>query len=235
MASTYNIYCDESCHLEHDHQKSMVLGAVWCPDDQTPLINRHLREMKIEHGLSPYFEIKWIKVSPAKLGFYSDIIDYFFENDDLHYRGVIIPDKSILSHESLKQAHDDWYYKMFYTLLIAVLSPHDSYRVFLDIKDTRSAAKVRKLREVICSSLDDHSRQIVSLIQNVRSHEVSILQLTDLITGAISYHNRGLQLSEAKLYLIRRMQEKSCYSLTRTTPYLENKLNLLRWVPEIIG
>lgn len=31
MSATYNIYCDESCHLENDHQKVMVLGAVWCP------------------------------------------------------------------------------------------------------------------------------------------------------------------------------------------------------------
>lgn len=31
MAETFNIYCDESSHLENDHQKVMVLGAVWCP------------------------------------------------------------------------------------------------------------------------------------------------------------------------------------------------------------
>jgi hypothetical protein len=27
----YNVYCDESCHLENDHQKVMVLGAVRYP------------------------------------------------------------------------------------------------------------------------------------------------------------------------------------------------------------
>jgi hypothetical protein len=31
MSQVFNIYCDESCHLEHDQQKAMVLGAVWCP------------------------------------------------------------------------------------------------------------------------------------------------------------------------------------------------------------
>lgn len=31
MSDTFNVYCDESCHLENDHQKAMVLGAVWCP------------------------------------------------------------------------------------------------------------------------------------------------------------------------------------------------------------
>lgn len=28
MNTTYNIYCDESCHLEHDRQKVMVPGVV---------------------------------------------------------------------------------------------------------------------------------------------------------------------------------------------------------------
>jgi hypothetical protein len=31
MIPTFNVYCDESCHLEHDRQQAMVLGAVWCP------------------------------------------------------------------------------------------------------------------------------------------------------------------------------------------------------------
>ena len=31
MAEIFNVYCDESCHLEHDRQKVMVLGAIWCP------------------------------------------------------------------------------------------------------------------------------------------------------------------------------------------------------------
>jgi hypothetical protein len=31
MGVTYNIYCDESCHLQNDHQQAMILGAVWSP------------------------------------------------------------------------------------------------------------------------------------------------------------------------------------------------------------
>ena len=27
----YNVYCDESCHLEHDNSNVMVIGAVYCP------------------------------------------------------------------------------------------------------------------------------------------------------------------------------------------------------------
>ncbi|NTV59869.1 MAG: DUF3800 domain-containing protein, partial [Chlorobiaceae bacterium] len=46
MSETFNIYCDESCHLEHDRQKAMVLGAIWCPLDKTREIAVRLREIK---------------------------------------------------------------------------------------------------------------------------------------------------------------------------------------------
>ncbi len=35
MTQIFNVYCDESCHLENDHQSAMVLGAVWCPLEKT--------------------------------------------------------------------------------------------------------------------------------------------------------------------------------------------------------
>ena len=92
----YNIYCDESCHLENDHQKVMVLGASWCPANKVREISRRIREIKHEYGFNPNFEIKWTKVSPSKEDFYQDIIDYFFDDDDLHFRALIVPDKSVI-------------------------------------------------------------------------------------------------------------------------------------------
>jgi hypothetical protein len=31
----FNVYCDESCHLEYDGVPVMAWGAVYCPADQT--------------------------------------------------------------------------------------------------------------------------------------------------------------------------------------------------------
>ncbi len=229
MTQTYNIYCDESCHLEHDGQPVMVLGAVWCPLDRTREIAVRLREIKAVYGLPTNFEIKWTKVSPAQVAFYQAILDYFFDDDDLHFRALIVPDKSKLRHADFQQSHDDWYYKMYFDMLKVILDPLARYRIYLDIKDTRSAAKVAKLREVLSNEMYDFSRQIIEWIQTVRSHEVQVLQLTDLLIGAVSYANRGLTTNAAKVELIERMRERSGYSLTQTTLYLERKVNLFRW------
>jgi hypothetical protein len=226
---TFNVYCDESCHLEKDHQPSMVLGAVWCPLEEAPTISVRIREIKVRHDLKPDFEIKWTKVSPAKLEFYLDVMDYFFDNDELHFRALVVPDKSKLDHPAFRQTHDDWYYKMYFDMLKVLFSPDARYRIYLDIKDTRGAAKVTKLHDVLCNNMYDFSRQIIERVQTVRSHEVEMLQLADLLIGTVSYVNRGFTTSPAKLTLVERMRERSGYSLTRTTLYREDKVNLFCW------
>ena len=229
MSIIYNVYCDESCHLEHDHQPVMVLGAVWCPLEKTREISVHIREIKKAYGLSPFFEIKWIKVSPAKHSFYLDLLDYFFRNDDLHFRALIVPDKTKLQHELYGQDHDTWYYKMYFDMLKVILDPEACYRIYLDVKDTRSADKINKLRDVLCNNMYDFERRIIERVQTVRSHELEPLQVADLLVGIISYVNRGLSGNSAKVELVEKMRNMSGYSLTKTNLFRENKVNLFVW------
>lgn len=229
MSITYNVYCDESCHLQNDHQRVMVLGAVWCPLEKTREISMRLREIKLRHGLPPNFEVKWSKVSPGKFLFYKDLIDYFFDDDDLHFRALIIPDKSKLRHEDFSQDHDTWYYKMYFELLKVLLTPGDDFRIYLDIKDTRSSDKTTNLHEVLCTNMYDFERKIITRIQTLRSHEVEQVQLADLLIGTISYANRKLNTNAAKVDIVERMKTRSHYSLTRTTLLREDKVNLFRW------
>jgi hypothetical protein len=207
----------------------MVIGAIWCPQEKTREIAVRLREKKREHGLASDFELKWNKVSPAKSAFYLDVLDYFFDDDDLHFRALVIPDKSILKHEDFDQNHDTWYYKMMFCLLEPLLSPEAHYCIYLDKKDTRSATKVRKLHEVLCNNLYDFDRKIIQRVQVVSSHEVEQLQLADFLAGAVGYANRALTGNSAKLAIIERMRKRSRYSLMRTTLLRESKTNIFIW------
>lgn len=231
MSETFNIYCDESCHLKNDHQPVMVLGAVWCPLEKTREIATRLREIKVHHNLPGSLEVKWSKVSPAKVQFYLDVLDYFFDDDDLRFRALIVPDKSQLRHDDFDQTHDDWYYKMYFDMLKVLFCPHDGYRVYLDIKDTRGRKKVAKLHEVLCNNMYDFDRRIIERVQIIRSEESAIMQLADLLIGAVSYVNRGLQSNRGKLALVARIRERSGYSLAKTTLLREEKVNLFRWQP----
>ena len=230
MTNIYNVYCDESCHLENDGQAAMVLGAVWCPLDVVADSNERLRKIKETHGLARDMEIKWTKVSPGKVDAYLAWVNYFFDVAELHFRALIVPDKSKLNHAAVPgQDHDLFYYKMYFDMLKVILDPHAQYRVYLDIKDTHGVRKQQKLREVLCNNQYDFSRTIIDRVQQVRSHEVELLQLADLLIGAVSYVSRSLASSPAKQQVVDLVKERSGYSLTCTTLLRETKFNLFRW------
>ncbi len=234
MSETFNIYCDESCHLEHDRQSAMVLGAVWCPESQRASIARAIRELKTTHGLASSFEVKWTKVSPAKLDFYLALIDLFFSDPRLHFRGIVIPDKSKLDHSMFNQSHDDFYYKMYFQLLKVIFESDNRYRIYLDIKDTRSQQKVTKLHDYLANAQYDFNKEMVEWIQQVHSHEIEQLQLADVLIGALGYLHRGLQTSPAKQALIERIKAKSGFSLRRSTLPSEKKFNVFVWTPQAV-
>jgi hypothetical protein len=236
MSETYNIYCDESCHLENDRSPIMVLGCVWSLAGKIKEISQRIREIKTKHNISSHREVKWIKISEAKVNFYIDLVDYFFDDNDLHFRGVLIPDKGILEHRAYEQTHDSWYYKMLFVMLEPIINPLHKYRVYVDIKDTRSEQKRKFLEDVLRNSRYDSVGQIIEKVQQIRSHESEILQLADLLLGAICYHNRsqtgdlkGQNGNSGKLKVIGRIQKRSGKSLSYTTWLCEPKLNLLVW------
>jgi len=52
-----------------------------------------LRMIKRSHGLAKDFEIKWVKISPARTDSYVETIDCFFVRKEDQFRAVALPDK----------------------------------------------------------------------------------------------------------------------------------------------
>lgn len=240
MREIINIYCDESCHLENDKEKVMALGAVYCPASKKSEIFQMLSELKKKHNLIPknkknpndnraYYELKWNKVSLAKINYFKDVVDYFFADDDLNFRVLVVPDKSKLDYEKFNHTHDTFYYKMYFSMLKVILNPDKAHHIYIDIKDTRSREKVHKLEQVLRNDKYDYAKEIIKKVQQVRSHEVELIQLADLLTGAVSYVNRGLADSRAKNILIEHIRHRSKYSLTKSTLIREQKFNIFLW------
>ena len=225
-----NVYCDESCYLENDDIDIMALGGVSCKAKDVRNVNLALREIKNRHGLPPHFEVKWTKVSPGKLDYFIEVVNYFLNEHSLRFRGVVIPEKALLDHGKFGQTHDDWYYKMYFTLLKYIVHAPHQYYFYLDIKDTHGGPRTQKLHEVLANNFHDFNRESIKRVQQIRSDESEILQLADLLIGAVSYANRGLVSSPAKLRMIRLLQDHlGADYLLRTSPFSSVKFNLLRW------
>ena len=202
MDKTFNIYCDESCHIPNDHKDYMFLGSISCAFPQIKRHTKRIEELKKAHNF--YAEIKWSNVSKSKIKFYLDLIDYFFDTD-LRFRAIGIKKEQIKCDDL--NAFDDFYYKMYYQLLNYKIDTLDHYNVYLDIKDTLSAQKVRRLKEVL-----NVKYGVFRNVQNILSHESLLMQLADFIMGAISYNlNDKDKRNEAKVAIIERI--KSTYQL----------------------
>ena len=182
-----------------------------------------------KHGLKSDFGIKWTKVSKSKVEFYLELVDYFFRNDALRFRGVIVPDKSKLDHERFGSEHNEFYYKMFFYVLRNIIKNDNKYRVYLDIKDTLGREKLDVLKDCLQNANYDYNRSAIERIQHIRSHEVEQLQLADLFIGALSYVHRGLSSNEGKMELIERIKWHSGKSLSRSTFPSETKFNVFVW------
>lgn len=231
-----NIYCDESCHLENDHQSLMVLGGVWLKQIDVKNISQKIKSLKEKFEMPRYREIKWTKISPAKLDFYKALIDLFFDEDALYFRGLIALNKQDLCHDQFfGQSHDIWYYKMYFSMLKQILNKNNFYNIYLDIKDTRGTPRIKKLHGVLSNDMYDFDRNIIKKIQLIRSEESEIIQLADILIGALSYLNRKLNTSIAKKQIIDHIKQRSGLSLEKNTLLQEKKFNLFLWQPQNKG
>lgn len=216
MKKTFNIYCDESCHLENDHKPFMFLGYISCAYPQVKLHTERIKDIKAKHNFRA--EIKWNKVNKTKLSFYIELLDYFFSTD-LYFRAIGV-DKSKVRCAEFGVSYDDHYYMMYYQLLNNKINVEYTYNVYLDIKDTLSAHKVAKLRDILNIKYSAFNN-----VQNIRSEESLLLQLADFIIGAISYNkNNEDKKNDAKKIIIDRIRKHSGANIDATT--YNEKLNL---------
>lgn len=230
----YNIYCDESCHLEHDNSPVMVLGAVSCPKEKKAQIYNDIRNIKSKYNLSTYLEIKWTKVSKSKIDFYNEIINYFWSNSDISYRGLVVKDKSRLNHGKYNAGdHNLWYYKMYFLMLNEIIRPENKYNILVDIKDTKGGKRLSTLHKVLCNNIYDFKCDVVKNVVQIDSKDSELLQLADLINGAICYYNRGLygmkKSNVGKNTIVDLLQAR--YQLNTKTKLNEQKFNLFIWTP----
>lgn len=217
MKKTFNFYCDESTHIENDGQPYMILSYISTPYHLLKMHNKNIREMKLEHFYRG--EMKWSSISKSQYPFYNQIIDYFFSND-LSFRAIVI-DKSQLNHESYNQDHNTFYDKMYYQLLNKKIFPENYYNIYLDIKDTHSYKKAKSLKMYL-----ERDYNNIRNLQIIKSYESELMQLTDVLMGAINYKLRGLNKVTAKNNIIEKIERICGKPLTEKTAKGEKKFNL---------
>jgi len=225
----YKIFCDESNHLSNDKSNLMVIGAISLPNNKVENINRHIKYLK--HKYNANNELKWTKLNSNKKDFYTELLEFFFASIDLRFNAQVVLNKSLLNHREYNDGEpDNFYYKMYYYTLMPFLQPNNSYNIFIDYKDTKGSKRSKKLNEIIQNTFYG---DIDCKFTIIHSNESQIIQLTDILIGAISYKNRQdiEHKSSIKKFIISKIEELSGIPLDISTPPWESKFRIYRFNP----
>ena len=214
---TFNMYCDESTHLENDGMPYMIIGYVSSAWNQVKIHTQHIMMLRQKHRFKG--EIKWSKLSESNYPFYADLIDYFFATD-LNFRAVIV-NKSQIDNSRENFTYNDFYFRMYYQLLHHKIDMENTYNIYLDVKDTCSYKKINTLKKIL-----NYNYGNIRNLQFIRSHESVLLQLADVLMGALNYHLRDKLVVTAKIKLLDKIKLHTKRPLDYSTPKGVNKFNL---------
>lgn len=224
----YNVYCDESCHLASNDSKYMLIGAVYCPKFKVKKVNEYIEHLKENYNLSDKIELKWNKIDKKTEKLYLDIINYFFNNDDLKFR-VIVIDKTKLDHKKYEQTENDFYHKAYYNMLKYIIIPGNSYNIYPDIKDTNSYYYHQVMLDYLRIKMSDTNKKTIKKVQPIRSYEAPLLQINDILIGALSYYYRNLSENSVKLNIINKIKKLYQNSFDISSYYSNTKFNIFIW------
>lgn len=230
MKADYKLFCDESNHLYSDKSDIMVLGGIGCPSSQVEYANRYIKYLKHKHNAKG--ELKWTKLNSNKKEFYKDILEFFFSNRFFRFNAQVILNKSKLNHDEYNESDSNlFYYKMYYYAIMPFLQIDKKINIFMDYKDTRGGQRVRKLKEVVNNTFYG---QIDCEFTIIQSYESQIMQLADILIGAIGYKNREdiEHKSKIKNYIVSTIEKISGINLNKSTPPWENKFRIYLFYPK---
>ena len=238
VKSDYLIYCDESCPLEHE--PITLLGAIGCSYQNKDKIVKDLRDLKSKYFTNSKYETKWIKVSQSKVEYFKDLINYFHDNNDIHIRILVAKDKKYLNNDKYNAGdYQEWYYKMYYYLLDKFIDANYDYYMLYDEKDKYTTYKMNKVKDILKNKKKFNSTDLFDFrIKQINSKESELMQLLDVVMGAVGYKNRGFlnkKKGEAKKEIVMYLESIFGKSISETTSQFESKFNIFVWTPRKEG
>lgn len=209
----YVVYCDESRHDGAPEHPFMAIGGLWVPRERKLEISRGFRNLRQELGL--HAEVKWSKTSAKCLEAYSRLVDYFFDEDDLLFRVIVVEQQQVDLNTHHGGDRELGFYKFYYEMLIKWITEGNEYLVLLDFKQNKGSDRYGMLNRVLNNALV--GKAWISDLTVIDSHQTPLAQLCDLLTGATAATWCGCREGSPKEALTRLVGERRGHALTIPT------------------
>lgn len=195
------------------------------------LVRDLIERFRSENAL--HGEFKWTKVSNWHLENYKRFVSVFFDIRALHYNCIVV-DKHILDYKAYHQNDKELaFYKFYFQLLSRKIVPDNLYWVYPDKKPNRKNARLDDLMSTVNRwCLKQHGRAPMRHIEARSSNKDDLIQMADVLSGAVQCAYNGITRSKAKLGLLRFITKK-CKFATLKVETAPNKrpINIWRWKP----
>ena len=222
------IYCDESNQQSLSPEKPnqnryFLIGGLWLPSENRGLFKETIHS--IAQTENTFGEAKWRAVCPSKLPFYLKLVDFFFEQgNDLQFRCIVIDTHKIDLEKYHNADQELGYYKFCYQLMKNWIEDFNSYSIFVDYKTIRDPSRLTVLKDYLLKA------NLLAQIKNLQalpSNEVVLLQLADVLLGAVSAKFNQSTASQAKLAVIESIEQHLTHPIVATSRSVR-KFNIFR-------
>jgi len=175
------VFFDETGSINDKANRFFCLGMIKCM--QPFFLDSRIREIREKNRF--YDEIKWNTLSGAKLKVITDIIEAVFDTPGIRFSCIVI-NKDNINFE--REFNNDPYkaYQAFTEILLKQsIGQNEMLTVLADFVTTPKEIKFEvDVKHNINKALD---RLAIGGIHRVDSKGVNIIQIVDLLIGAVSY------------------------------------------------
>jgi len=113
----FEIYCDESgleALTKKEAHRFSAIGGIWLPADYRESFKNNINSIKQKHNVLG--ELKWKKVSPAYVGLYADVVNYFLQTPQLRFRTILLESNIINNFKFNNEDAELGFYKFYYQM-----------------------------------------------------------------------------------------------------------------------
>lgn len=234
--AVYRIFSDES---RQSKDRFMVLAGVIINQNRIDEFNQTMKKYRKETNMNS--ELKWSKVSNNKLSNYKIFVDYFFalcNTDIIHFRSIIFDNHKANHRKYNGGSKEVGFYKFHYQLFMLFARGYynekndSSFIIHPDYRHTKY--KLEDLRNILNSGFRKKIHPIgapFTTIEPLHSHDSEIIQVMDIILGAIGYVKNGYDLlaksSKCKIELCQYICDKSgIQNLGKNTRYHQRRFTV---------
>ncbi len=213
------IFADES---STDKIRFMLIGGIWVDELTYLQVLEECRKFKLENNWEENTKFNWKYVSKKTLPQYCKFVDIFFKYN-LQFNCIIIDRKEINLKANENNDAELGFYKFYYQLLRHNSKSEIPYYVYLDRRTNREPTRLEELKSFL--KKDTHPLDFtgvrttnkgldIKTIEFVNSKSYELIQFSDILMGAISYHYN-------KKHLLPNASQNKC-ELAR---YIAGKIN----------